>query len=204
MTINVSVSGTDSIDKDFIGVTKRITAAITKAVPAIADGMGIALKQRIEEDVYRKYNPSVYPRRSAPGGTAFGTPLNDMEANTSYGITPDGKGMYFEYLPGGSNSATTANLRPGNKYYNADKPTPIKPPDKAVHGDDLIRRIETGTGYDWKANMKARPFWHNFVEKLFETGYLEVYIVEAFRQAGVEDISPLIGSLERSSGDGDY
>lgn len=204
MNIRLSVSGTESIEAEFRKLGNEFFAVVQKSViPMVGEQMKAALKRHVEDDVYRAYHARVYIRRD--GSPGFGTALSDMENTVMIG-TAGGRGMSFDYRPSGSNSATTADLRPGNKYYNADNPEPIKPEEKAVHGDDLIRRIETGVGYDWQFRDDGpgeRPFWQNFVNEMIDGAY-ELFFADAVQHSGYPEFTMFPGSLERQDGDGEY
>ena len=166
MKLTVSVDGLDTIDQDFSRIQQELAAAVQASMASVGAFMKDALQRHIETDVYNAYTPKVYPRRSET--PAFGAPLSDMEANTA--VNNRGAGVTLTYLPSGTHSGTTADLPQSSSYYNPDNPRPIKP--NPVHGDNLIRRIETGQGYDWDTDVPARPFWQNFVNEMEGVGGL--------------------------------
>ena len=188
-----------------------------EALPAdkmqrIAESVGNEMKDtlahRIEEDVYKEYTPRVYPRRSEHPG--YGTPLDDMEKNVDlYPKSIPGKAeITFSYKPNGSHSGTFGDFYDEKKLLRIHKKAsdPVKP--NPVHGDDLIRRIETGRGYDYRPSSKAkhpftepRPFWANFVAEMLEGGGFDGALKRAFRAEGIEitDVH-----TERENGDGNY
>lgn len=178
----------------------------------IAESVGNVMKEtlehRIEEDVYKEYTPRVYPRRSEHPG--YGVPLNDMEKTvTLYPKSIPGKAeVTFLYQPSGEHSGTFGEFFNEDQLARLHKKAsdPIKP--KPVHGDDLIRRIETGRGYDYHPSSKTkhpftdpRPFWANFVAEMLEGGEFDRALTEAFKkeEIEIEDVH-----TERENGDGNY
>lgn len=193
-----------------------------EALPAdkmqrIAESVGNVMKEtlehRIEEDVYKEYNPKVYPRRSDPKNSGYGVALNNMEKTVTLYPKPKdhiaGKVVVtFVYQPSGEHSGTFG------EFFNEDQLTrlhkkasdPIKP--NPVHGDDLIRRIETGRGYDYHPSSKdphpftePRPFWANFVAEMLEGGEFDRAVKSAFAAEGI-DIQDV--HTERENSDGNY
>lgn len=174
----------------------------------VGNEMKETLEYRIEEDVYKEYRPRVYPRRSEHPG--YGVALNNMEKNVDIfpQSIPGKAAVTLSYKPDGSHSGTFGD------FYNAEQlarihkksSDPIKP--NPVHGDDLIRRIETGRGYDYRPSSKTkhpftepRPFWGNFVTELIEGGGFDKAVQDAFKAEGIEitDVH-----AERERGDGNY
>ena len=124
------------------------------------------LQKHINDDVYKPYQPKSYPRRK--DHTIFGIPLDDIknfttkvDNNLNYAI------LEMQYNPDGFHSGKMRDTldydaeahEDDAKYANR----PIKP--HPVHGDALIRRLQTGEGYDWKCSPGPRPFWDNFVNE---------------------------------------
>lgn len=194
--------GLESIDKDFAAFKTDLNAKLNAAIRNMEAPLKDNLYKHIEKDVYAAYQPKEYPRRR--DNNEFGTPLNDVDANASLVLIP--KGFAFIYLPDGSHSGTTADLSPKSENYDADRPLPIKP--NPVHGDDLIRRIETGKGYDWNMGNHhpgKREFWQKFVDE--EMGGLMVQnFQEALAMAGMDMSAVKINwdDIVRESSDGEY
>ena len=172
MNLTVSVSGLENIDEEFNAFRQKLNQQLTKAVRAMEGPLKDDLYVHIEEDVYAAYKPKEYPRRR--DNPEFGIALNDMDKNAWLSILPQGNGFSFNYLPDGSHSGTTEDLDEYSDNYDADTPRPIKP--NPVHGDDLIRRIETGRGYDWACYPGKREFWQNFVNEEMDGYYLSKVI----------------------------
>ena len=179
------VSGVESIDQDFKKVQAEIKTSIAKAMPQLADAMKQSLKEHIDQDVYAAYTPQAYPRRSENPG--FGVPLNDIDSNTFVDTWPDG--VRLDYKPDGSHSGTKRDLKGG---FAQDSIRPIKP--NPVHGDDLVRRIETGQGYDWDFSM-ARPFFQNFVWEMVEGGGAAAELITALNM-----VDPTLEATEDGTG----
>lgn len=228
MEITVKATWERTLEEDFQTLlTTEMARSINSAMLRVADKMVNSLKQHVDEDVYKPYRPQVYLRRSE--NPRFGIPMNDIYKNITQIFNPVefagnifGGRIGFDYHPDGNNSATTADLKPGNFYYDADNPRPLKPTSKAVHGDALIRRIETGEGYDWTAPKYAmkkaakyakehgteetpfppRPFWQRFVDEMTDGNAMETEIFWKMRENGF-DIEMDEGVI-REAEDGDY
>lgn len=177
----------------------------------IFDDMKETLAFRIVEDVYKEYTPDLYPRRSDNPG--FGTPLNDMEKNV-LGSAKGGAGgayIHFDYLPSGAHSGVFGDVISDElvlERFGVEADDPIKPPEAQADGNELIRRIETGKGYDWRPPKKKkkkftdeRPFWQNFVNELIEGNGFAYAAKQAFKREGIE-VSEI--SAEREPKDGNY
>lgn len=208
--LRVQVShGEKTLEDDLKAFQLELRQKMIKGLPHVREEMLEHLRARILADVYKKYTPSVYPRRK--DNPEFGPSLIDFDAG--------GRGIYgqvrnigninddatwaevgFNYQPSGDHSGTTADLPVDSDYYDADNSKPLKP--NPVHGDALIRRIETGRGYDWKRSPKARPFWQNFVDEMIEDNMLEHLFAEAMRLQGLDVLED--GSLVRETTDGEY
>ena len=163
----------ETVNEDMVRIEKEIYNAVSNAMPYLADTMKNRLKEHIEDDVYRAYTPKAYPRRSE--NPSFGTALNDVETNTVTVIGNDS--VIIDYLPDGFHSGTKKNLL---GKYSQDSTAPIIP--NPAHGDDLVRRIETGEGYDWHFN-EARPFFTKFTSDMLEGGEAEKALVEGMKMA---------------------
>lgn len=198
------------------GFTKDLGEILSdKVMQRVADcifeDMKETLAYRIEEDVYKQYTPDIYPRRSENPG--FGTPLTDMDKNVLGGAkgSPGGAYIHFDYIPTGAHSGVFGDVISDERVLmrlGVQADDPIKPPEKQADGNALIRRIETGKGYDWKPNKKKakkftdeRPFWQNFVNELIEGNGLAYAAKQAFKREGIE-VSDI--SAEREQNDGNY
>ena len=136
------------------------------------------LQKHIERDVYAKYSPISYPRRR--DFPRFGTPLTSIKNfSTKVSNELNTATLEFDYSPDGTHKGQKKDAldydeeidekRNGGKTGNR----PLKP--NPVHGDALIRRIETGEGYDWKSDVPARPFWDKFITQEMQGGGIRRY-----------------------------
>ena len=117
---------------------------------------------RINEEVYKKYEPSYYMRRGEDGGLA------------------DPDNIVSEIVYDGCLSVTNETL--GREFYfyegepvrsdNADKP--------------IAEIIETGEGYDYWDNAFPRPFMQSTVDKLKETDLVEIVLKKSLKMKGLE------------------
>lgn len=183
-----------------------------RVAESIGNVMKETLEHRIEEDVYEEYTPRVYPRRSGRG-QGYGVALNNMKKTVDIYPKPAeqiaGKVVVtFSYKPSGEHSGTFGDFFNEEELLRLHKKAsdPIKP--NPVNGDDLIRRIETGRGYDYHPSSKTkhpftepRPFWWNFVSEMLEGGGFDSAVKSAFAAEGIdiEDVH-----TERENGDGNY
>lgn len=175
---------------------------VVNVMAAIQADMKQALSDSIERNVYsEKHN--VYPRRSENPG--YGPALNDMEANVTDlgGMNMDGTKYYvgIRYQPSGEHKGKFGEFFTEEELeeLKKKKEDPIKP--NPVHGDELIRRIETGKGYDWDYD-KARPFWTPFVEE-----QLSGKLLDSFERAMAMEglvVTDDGGGVVSETGDGAY
>ena len=209
--IKLDIKTSELTYKDFTeDLGKILSANVMQGVSnRIVGEMNEALEYHIEEDVYKKYEPKVYPRRSENPG--FGISLNDIERNVILTVkaAEGGTQITFNYRPSGSHSGTFGDITADERVltkWGVTADAPIKP--KPVHGDDLVRRIETGKGYDWKPPKRGktftqpRPFWANFVEEMIDGGGFAGAAKRAFKAEGITLEGDV--SVERETGDGNY
>ena len=129
MNISIRVDGIDTIKQDLNAEILNIQMAIAYALPQVYDETKNRLQDHIKTDVYDKYKPKVYPRRSEY--PQFGPPLSDMDANLREYVQTIPQGNMWgsfglEYLPTGEHSGTTGdyellNQKYGYKYYYCQK-----------------------------------------------------------------------------------
>lgn len=189
-----------SLDKDIKALfTHKVVVNVMASIQA---DMKQALSDSIRRNVYSE-KTGIYPRRSKHPG--YGPPLNDMEANTTDlgGMSNDAKSFYvgIRYQPSGEHTGKFGDFYSAEELEDLGKKPnePIKP--NPVHGDELIRRIETGEGYDWDYD-KARPFWTPFVEEQL-SGKLQDSFERAMALQGFE-VTDFAGGVVAESGDGAY
>lgn len=151
------------MDDDMKSLEKDFAAALNSAMQVeLTAEMEKSLETHVQEDVYDKYEPSVYIRRYEDGG------IIDMGLNQhfTYG---DGT-IEMTYDPSGS----IDHLPPG-RY-----PEPI-------HGDMLISRIERKhPPYNWGGTqyyIPPRPFFSNFVDEMIEGNRAEEAIIRGIQRA---------------------
>lgn len=167
---SVTISGEETLTNELNDFVLNLREPIWEGLSAVADGLTSGLQAHIQKDVYDAYEPSSYPRRSE--NPRFGIALNDKrQMEVKY---PNSMSMTFTYEPTGYHSGRMQDAKDAYKTTKngAVRSTsrtirqwdkPLKP--HPVHGDKLIRRIQTGEGYDWKGEFPKRPFWDNFVEE---------------------------------------
>lgn len=167
---SVTITGEETLTNDLNDFIKGLRDPIWEGLSAVADGMTNSLQAHIQSDVYDAYEPKSYPRRSE--NPRFGISLGDRR---NMDIELHHMSLSFIYEPKGDHSGKMQDAK--DAYNKKNEPTgrtesswdePLKP--HPVHGDALIHRIQTGTGYDWKPKkgnkeFPRRPFWDNFVEE---------------------------------------
>lgn len=202
ITINVGVSGLDSIDADVKAELNKLHGIIDGAAFNLGNVMMESLKKHIDKDVYEAWGPGEYPRRV--DHPKLGTPLNDVSEN-SFPIFDAPNDVFYwrvglDYLPTGVTSATTADLDPGNPRYDADNPRLLVP--NPANGNELVEIIEKGLS-SWPVTPPKRPFWQNFVDEMIDGGALGSELIMQLRAQGVE-IAGTYDEVIREAGDGDY
>lgn len=149
------------LDADFNDAISEVKTAIPKAMPLMKDILVSALQTTIENEVYAKYDPKVYLRRSEDG--SLGTPLSDVEANSTITVTTDG--IEIDYQPTGEHD----NLN----WWDRD-------------GDDLINWI--AAPHD---GIPARPFWDEYTNMLlYQNGFEDSFIAAVLSTSPNIEISP--------------
>lgn len=187
MQLNVAISGTEEIDREFQQFQTELGGKVRGALETVGEDMKFSLARHIDEDVYNAYNPKRYIRRGGNGGLEG----QALETRPSIG----GAGI---------DSSVTLDYEPSGAY-----PEHVDWDD--VDGDALIGRIENKTPpYNWepRGGMKRRPFWQRFVNEMTDGGFLESSFVSALGMfhMGPEERRDLAsdGNVVRESGDGDY
>lgn len=71
-----------------------------------------------------------------------------------------------------------------------------------AHGDALIGRIESGSGYEWRRHPGARPFWKAFADEMIDTQMASVF--DSTMSAQLGEMYEGGTTVERESGDGEY
>lgn len=203
-SLHLAAEDLSSLEAELRGAAFNVKTA-GNLVRFIYDETKAALRRHVEEDVYKAGKPPrVYIRRSEHEG--YGTPLNDIEANSFPIGTIDRDGnivVGINYMPSGSHSGKFGDFYSEEALRDLHKKAsdPVKPEALAKHGNELIRRIETGEGYDWNYD-RPRPFWSNFVNEMIEGGEFEDALVRALSFEGFE--ASASGNVTRDSEDGVY
>lgn len=148
MTVGVRVEGTETLKKDLLAAMKEIGRACAGSlVNFAAPDMKDLLRQHIQKDVYDQWEPTEYIRRKEAGG------IIDIEHSGS--VHPSEGSVSEEAIV----VAMKLRYKPDGSSEQWNHP---------AYGDDLIRRIETGQGYEWRKHPGPRPFWTNFLNEAIE------------------------------------
>ncbi len=198
------IEGWEEVQKELDNFKTKIDKGIVGGLKVVNNELVVSLQKHIQEDVYDEYAPKAYPRRK--NNPKFGRPIISEE-NMFPKIY---KGtLVFSYLPDGSHSGKykdTLSWETKGKFAtpNADKAAeyPIKP--NPVHGDDLIKRIETGKGYDWEYHGGARPFWQNFTKEQIEGGALERSFVKGMNETDKSLRVQITNEIKRENTDTEF
>lgn len=150
------------LEKDLSAFRARLYKKFPSALKVIGEQMCIALAESAEKIVYDAYTPKRYPRRG--DNPRFGKGIADQALDVHPEVS--GNKLTFTYNPYGTHEGFMSDMKGYWDIPSGKRPKPgllIKP--YPVYGDDLIRRLETGKGYDWKVKIPPRPFWTDFVQK---------------------------------------
>lgn len=159
----------DNFEYDVGMAIGEIENSLTPVLESVGGEMIHDLQKHISKDVYAKYSPTSYPRRK--DHPQFGTPLDSIKNfTTKVDNNLNVATLNFDYSPDGTHKGKKKDALDYDEEIDEKRnggktgERPLKP--NPVHGDMLIKRIETGKGYDWKADgIPARPFWSNFVNE---------------------------------------
>lgn len=138
----------DTLDKLLQEETAKIESRIPSALEHVGREMQLNLIKHIEKDVYAKYSPQDYERRSE--NNSLGLPLTSRENIMT--ITK-GNNLTFRYVPTGQ--------------YKGEGSWKIR------HGDELIKAIETG---ELEGDAPKRPFFQNFIDEQLYGGIMNSFI----------------------------
>lgn len=180
MTVSVKVDGTETLKEDLVTAMKEIGngcihSLVNYVVPEIKD----LYKRHVQTDIYDKWEPTEYIRRGESGG------LIDFDHNGSF--SPSDKSMSEEGFAVG----IKFRYRPDGSSEQWEHP---------LDTDDLIRRIETGQGYEWRKHPGPRPFWTNFLNEAIEGNAFADAVMRGLESYGIQvDGFPY---AERESTDG--
>ena len=166
MNVGVQVEGTETLKEDLLTAMREIGRAcagslVNFAAPDIKE----LYKRHVQTDIYDQWEPTEYIRRGASGG------LIDFDHNGSIYPTEGSVSedtftvaMKFSYRPDGSSEQW----------------------EHPLGTDDLIRRIETGEGYEWRKHPGARPFWTNFLNEAIEGNAFADSVLRGLEIQGIE------------------
>lgn len=147
----------ETLEQDILQFEQKCKDAFFQAMPALAQDIIDTLSSHIQTDVYDAYTPKSYKRRK--DNPNLGTSISDIKGSGmgSYGRD----NVTITYIPDGSHPQW----------------------ESPASGDDLIRRIESGSGYEWRKHPGARPFFKNTTEELFDEGRAEQFFIQAVNAA---------------------
>lgn len=160
---------------------RGLAAVFAVACDGIVSETRDRLKQHIEKDVYDQWDPTEYIRRREDGGL-----LDEDEMKF--------KGPIVEFRGKDFAAGFQLDYRPWGDSEQWNEP---------LSGNGLIRRIESGEGYEWKKHPGPRPFWHNFAEEMIEQNEFGEALRRELTMLGIE-IDGFPEAVRGSSGDGDY
>lgn len=163
---HVTVDGLESIDADLNAAMLDLKHCCGNGTKVLTSELISRLTHHIASDVYMAYTPKSYPRRVL--NPNFGPSL--MDSSTMETRAEDLVAELI-YTPSGRHSGLMKDTLDADGDGGPDGMKPLKP--HPVHGDALIERIQTGSGYDWnlpKDFPGGRPFWNNFVTEMQNGG----------------------------------
>lgn len=186
----IEISGNGTLDEDLNKLLNEMSAAMLRATIEVEGAMADALENRIITDVYKRYDPVRYERRSE--NPSLGVPLTSlqyMDALSPNKVPKPIGGLIrieggLEYKPSGEHAV---------------------PDWDTADGDDLIGRIENSyPPYTWPDGVPPRRrFWQNFVEEMIEGGQIGTTFMQKMKTTGF-DIEMAYDEVERESRDGKY
>lgn len=141
--------------QDILQFEVELQAAITEAERSLAPAITETLYEHIQSDVYARYEPKRYVRRSDQPYSYGGASIDDLGSNTKAKYAP--LSVEIDYNPDGESDQW----------------------EHPAYGDDLIRRIEQGGKWEWNVSMPKRPFFRNTVSELIEGGRIASTYSEA-------------------------
>lgn len=190
--LTFEVTEEESLDADMRAIMNELIGASVYALEKVEEVTTETLRKHINSDVYPKYPPRVYKRRSED--PSLGTPLNDMQKNVT------------QFKPfGGRTSDTSFAVTGGISYDPTGEHQVLRWHD--ADENELIGRIENfRPPYNWYPKdpppIPERPFWQNTVGEMTDGGEAERAIIWAFGEKGIE--LDMDSGVERESSDGDY
>lgn len=139
------------LEEDLSTIEAAVKQSVSVSMHFLADMMVGDLQRHIENDVYGAFHPKDYERRKENGG------LIDFDDNLHVEVGDDFATLF--YSPNGDSEQAK--------------------PDWVLHGDMMIRRIETAEPpYDWSGDVPGpRPFFKELTEQYIEGGEAEKHFV---------------------------
>lgn len=153
--------------------------AIEGAFPDFSD----ELIKQIEQNVYNKWpEPTEYERRTDNGGLIDPRYIKLIDETVGQ--------------EGRISASGDISYEPSGQQWQWQYPE---------DGDELIDRIESGVGYEWRTyDPPQRPFWRPFVESMYGRSWASAAIdrelAKYLKSEGYEGIA----TIEPEPGDGDY
>lgn len=172
--LSFEVTGADTLIKDLESELDDMVAkfaAVGETASSVAES---TLENHIQKDVYDKWSPKIYERTGGITLERGVTTVPFLPARQGMKI---GVGFRLRYRPDGTSEQW----------------------ENPAHSDDLIRRIESGRGYEWKKHPGPRPYWTNYTEELLRGDTLAQAVLFALMGQGLA----VDGSIEIENTDGD-
>ena len=190
LSFGVQVTGLESIDEDFRKIYADIGRKAYEASKDVQLDMRDLLKEHIRNDVYAKWNPKKYERRSK--NPSLGRPLTDDTYITT-------QAPWGNAGPSGINITAPLEYDPQGEHVNQNWHT--------ADENELIRRIEQkNPPYFYKAQQQVprRPFWQRFIAELVDSGRLEEYFINSMLRQSPDEPVAYTGVEADFEHDGDY
>lgn len=183
ISINIKVEWPDGeIAKELSTAMQEYGAAVQFALDSVAADTKEALREHIFSDVYAQWStpPQDYVRRYYAGG------LLDPAAMQTIDLTAQTRGTLLRGL------MTIVYAPDGNHQF-----------ENPASGDDLIGRIESGKGYEWRRHPGPRPFWEKFVNEIIDGNRMgKTFDAAMYSALGSEYAGESV--VEKEADDGQY
>lgn len=153
--LEMKIEEIGSLSGELDAFKEKVNAQIPHALKLVGEEMADKLAQTIETEVYAKYTP--YATRGDP---YYRRVINDFPNSLV--------GQIQNNAPTVNGNVLTFVYNPHGYQYQVQDP---------AHGDELIRRIETGKGYSWRHVPPDRPFWTKFVEEQRDKHIMDYFIL---------------------------
>lgn len=158
--MKVQITGKiEGLKEDLENEEKSIKEQVNSALLNVGTEMQRELQSMIGSEVYEKYAPKVYIRRSSH--PSYGRPLIDDD---NFDISAKNQTLDLVYEPTGEHKVS--------KWHERDNDNLI---------EWLQKEHEIGGSY-----IPARPFWNDFIDKQMDGGFMEKFIREMSPKYTVE------------------